>query len=314
MNETFRDQHARFPALLSDYLLDVLDEQQSALIEAHARECGACGTLLAQARARRSDWWEGSGHVPVRLLSSWASAPELLPPAERALLERHLDRCEECREDARVLGGHAAAADVPSREGAHAPANHNTGLVWAFAGGLAAVLLVFVFMNPSRAPEPGVAVQPGVRQPSESVTPPAGASRTPAPATDPVTAPGAAAAPAAVAVAPVSLDGALRGAEGAAVPSKAARVVLPAGATEVPFTLPALFLDGATTVVAELHDANGLVLWREELPAARALARAGIRIPAERFRAGTFVLRVAWLDETSGAESREYSLEVTTKH
>ena len=29
MNETFRDQHARFPALLSDYL-DVLDEQQSA--------------------------------------------------------------------------------------------------------------------------------------------------------------------------------------------------------------------------------------------------------------------------------------------
>lgn len=311
MNETFRDLHARFPALLSDYLLDVLDERQSSLIEAHARECDACGTLLAQARARRSDWWEGSGHAPVRLLSSWASAPELLPPAERALLERHLDRCDECREDARVLGGHAAAADVPAREGAHAPANHNSGLVWAFAGGLAAVLLVFVFMNPPRAPERGVAVQPEVRQPSESVTPPAGASGTPAPGTAPQAASGA--APVAVALAPVSLEGALRGAGGAAVPSKAARVVLPAGATEVPFTLPALFLDGATTVVAELHDSKGLVLWREELPAARALARAGIRIPAERFRAGTFVLRVAWLDETTGAESREYSLEVTSK-
>ena len=304
MNETYRDQHARFPALLSDYLLDVLDEQQCALIEAHARECGACGTLLAQARARRTDWWDGSGHATVRLLSAWASKPESLAASDRALVERHLERCEECREDAGVLGGHAAANDAPAREGAPAPANHNAGLVWAFAGGLAAVLLVFVFMNPPRAPESGVAVQPEVRQPSESVTPPAGAPRAPiaqAPSAEPV----------AVAMAPVSLEGALRGAQGS---TKAARVDLPSGATIVPFTLPALFLDGSTKVVTELRDANGGVLWRDEMPAASALAPAGIRIPAERLRAGTLVLRVAWIDETTGAESREYALEVSKQH
>ena len=204
---------------------------------------------------------------------------------------------------------------MPARDGAQPPANHNTGLVWAFAGGLAAVLLVFVFMNPPRAPESGVAVQPEVRQPSESVTPPAGAPQaplTPAPNSDP--------APVAVAMAPVSLDGALRGAEGAEGAggaggvATAARVDLPNGTTVVPFTLPALFLDGAATVVAELRDAKGGVLWRDEVPASRALTRGGIRIPAERFRAGTFVLRVAWLDETSGAESREYSLEVSKQH
>lgn len=304
MNETYRDQHARFPALLSDYLLDVLDEQQCALIEAHARECGACGALLAQARARRTDWWDGSGHATVRLLSAWASKPESLAASDRALVERHLERCEECREDARVLGGLAAANEAPAREGAPAPANHNAGLVWAFAGGLAAVLLVFVFMNPPRAPESGVAVQPEVRQPSESVTPPAGAPRAPiaqAPSAEPV----------AVAMAPVSLDGALRGAQGS---TKAARVDLPSGATIVPFTLPALFLDGTTKVVTELRDANGGVLWRDEMPAASALAPAGIRIPAERLRAGTLVLRVAWIDETTGAESREYALEVSKQH
>lgn len=301
MNETYRDQHARFPALLSDYLLDVLDEQQCALIEAHARECGACGTLLAQARARRADWWDGAGHATVRLLSTWASKPESLSASDRATLERHLERCEECREDARVLGGHAAALDVPARDGAQAPANHNAGLVWAFAGGLAAVLLVFVFMNPPRAPKPAVALQPEARQPSEGAGPAAVAP--PAPPSPE--------APVAVAMEPVSLEGALRGSEGAARP---ARVAPPNGATVVPFTLPALFLDGATTVVVELHDANGGVLWREEMPASRVLAPSGIRIPSERFRAGTLVLRVAWIDDTSGAESREYALDVSTSH
>ncbi len=300
MNETFPDAHARVSALLGDYLLDLLDAPESALVESHARECAACGKLLAMARARRADWWEGTGHATVRLLSVYAATPEALSTSERELVARHLERCEECREDLDALAS-GAASPVHAEEDPKAAVSRPHGLVWAFAGGLAAVLLVFVFMNPSRAPEPGVAVQPEVRQPSGSDTPPAGA---------PTASVAPEAAPLAVAMPPVALEGASRG----TAPSSAARVEIPAGATDVPFTLPALFLDEGATLVIELHGPRDEVLFRDEIAAARALASAGVRIPVSRFREGALVLRVAWLDSMAGAEAREYALDVSMHH
>ncbi|MBI5168632.1 MAG: hypothetical protein HZA61_04000 [Candidatus Eisenbacteria bacterium] len=301
MNETFRDTHARFPALLADDLLHLLDVTESALVESHARECAECGELLARARARRADWWEGTGHATVRALSTFASTPDALPAADRDVVARHLEHCEECREDLRVLtAGVASAAPIaPADAGPGDSGGRSHGLVWAFAGGLAAVLLVFVFMNPSRAPDPGVAVQPEVRQPSGSVTPPAGAPRTSGTPER---------APVAVAMEPVALEGASRGTGESGV---AASVAIPGGAADVPFTLPALFVDEGTTFVIELRDANRVMLFRDEIAAARALAPAGVRIPAARFRAGRLALRVAWVDAMGVAEAREYALDVS---
>ncbi|MFN8588477.1 MAG: hypothetical protein U0704_11845 [Candidatus Eisenbacteria bacterium] len=299
MSVTGNDIHERFAGRLADHLLDLLEADEPARVEAHARECEACGRLLAAARAARADWWEGATHPPVSALVALQARPEALPEPQRALVARHLETCAECREDAATLAG----APEPELVGAASVAAPEARSWWpaampyALVGSFAALLLVFAILRPQSAPEPAAVASPEVRQPSDP-TPPAPSGVEPAPAVP---------APAATApvLEPVALASATRG-----VPAEPTTVHVPAGVREVSFTLPALFVPEGATLVVELLDARGSVLGRDELPAARALSNGGVRIPVARLASGGRVLRVAWFDDSTGSESREYPLVV----
>lgn len=293
MSDT-HDVHERFGRRLADHLLDLLDADESARLEAHARTCESCGRQLAAARAAKADWWEGAGHPPVTALVAHAERPESLDELTRTFVTRHLESCAECREDALTLAGAPAPAAAEAAPAVTAPAPSRVPAYgpWALAGSFAALLLVFVFMRSPRAPEPVAAIQPEVRQPSAPESQPA-----------PSGAPSSAPAPVAAALPPVVIEGAERG-----VANEPTRVEVPAGAGEIAFTLPALFVPEGATLVIELHDGAGSVLSRDELPAARALSPGGVTLPAARLLSGARVLRVAWFDDSSGSEAREYPL------
>ena len=102
---THDDDHARFRSQLADHLLDLLDEQENAVLESHARHCPDCGRLLAAARRERADWWEGTGHPPVGLLAAE-------PLDERVRL--HVSGCADCRDEVALLSG-AVVDPAPGR-------------------------------------------------------------------------------------------------------------------------------------------------------------------------------------------------------
>lgn len=295
---THDDDHARFRSQLADHLLDLLDEQENAVIESHARHCPDCGRLLAAARRERADWWEGTGHPPVSLL-----AAEPLDESVRL----HVTGCAECREEVALLTGAVVdPSPAPPFQPLQPPTVRRSALgrVWVTAGSVAAVLAMILVARqqsaqrdvPSPAPLAG-STQPDEAAPQAPPAPQSGAGES------------VAAPPLAARMEPVAIADATRGES----PSATA-VSIPAGVTEVPLTLPALFLPEGVGVVVELRRANGGVLARQELSAARAQARGGVRFEAGRFADGPLVLRVAWIDATSGPESREYALDVTTHH
>ncbi|MCC6650923.1 MAG: hypothetical protein IT348_07230 [Candidatus Eisenbacteria bacterium] len=295
---THDDDHARFRSQLADHLLDLLDEQENAVLESHARHCPDCGRLLAAARRERADWWEGTGHPPVGLLAAE-------PLDERVRL--HVSGCADCRDEVALLSGAVVdPAPAPPFLPLQAPTVRRSahGRIWVTAGSVAAVLAMILVARqqsaqrdvPSPAPLAG-STQPDAVVPQAPPAPPLGAGES------------VAAPPLAARMEPIAIADATRGES-----SPATAVSIPAGVTEVPLTLPALFLPEGVGVVVELRRVNGDVLARQELPAARAQARGGVRFEAGRFSDGPLVLRVAWLDGVSGAEAREYSLNVTTHH
>ena len=291
---THDDDHARFRSQLADHLLDLLDEQENALIESHARNCPECGRLLAAARRERADWWEGSGHPPVSQLAAERQD-------ERVRL--HVASCAECRDEVALLSGAAVdPSPAPPFQPLQAPTVRRSpqGRVWVTAGSVAAVLAMILVARQQSAQREVASPAPLAATPQQDATAPAAPHDAAEPSRTPL---------AVAQMEPVAISDATRGES-----SPATVVSIPAGVTEVPLTLPALFLPEGSTVVVELRRVNGDVLARRELPASRAQAHGGVRFDAGRFSEGPLVLRVAWVDGVSGPEAREYALDVTTHH
>ncbi len=165
------DAHERFQAALAAHLAEVLPEEESAWMEAHAAECDACRDLLERVRARLSEASGESGHAPAALLSAWLRERDAFTPLERTLLERHLAGCEECRADLEEMAA-LARLPLPSAAAVRRPRRWlgygGAGLVVA-----AAILVVFLIRDREPAAPPGRGTP---REPSEqggTLAPPA---------------------------------------------------------------------------------------------------------------------------------------------
>jgi hypothetical protein len=109
-NPTMTDPHLRFRSLAAEYLAEVLPPDESAWMDSHLEECADCAVLLQRVRTRLPGLAHDAGHLPVSILDRWLHSPDEFTPFERELVERHLARCERCRE----WGATGTAGDSPS--------------------------------------------------------------------------------------------------------------------------------------------------------------------------------------------------------
>lgn len=82
-------------------LLDDVDEQR---FRRHLDGCGSCWFALGAITEDPRPEEARDGHIPASVLARWERAGDDLAGLERALVRRHLARCESCREDLRHVG------------------------------------------------------------------------------------------------------------------------------------------------------------------------------------------------------------------
>jgi len=92
------DPHLQFRSLAAEYLAEVLPPDESAWMDSHLKECADCAVLLQRVRTRLPGLAHDAGHLPVSILEPWPHSRDEFTPLERELVERHLARCERCRE------------------------------------------------------------------------------------------------------------------------------------------------------------------------------------------------------------------------
>jgi hypothetical protein len=289
--------HTWFRRRLPDHLLDLLVEDERERFEKHARACAPCGRVLASAQGARADWWDGAGHPPVGVLLKWNSKAG----GDRVLelAHTHVAHCESCRQDLEDLLGVPAAdtrvhALTPVRRWRFVPAL-SRGL--AVAAGLVAVAAVTLLLT--RGGEAPPAAPGQVPAPPEtSGAMGASSSRSGAPSTPTRPSAGRTGAP-------VKLVSADRG-----EPTAPTRLRIEPGVTQVPLTLPALFVPDGTPIAIELHDAAGALVSLQVLPSERALRPGGVLLPVRGLAAGAYRLVVRWTDTAIGETTREFALDV----
>lgn len=297
MNVLPESDHTWFRRRLADHLLDLLVEDERERFDTHARGCASCARVLASAQGARADWWDGAGHPPVGVLLKWNT--KVRGDRVQELAHAHVARCESCRQDVEDLLG--APAAIP-RTLAAVPRWRSMPVLsrgLAMAAGLVAVAAVTLLLTRGgEAPPaaPGSALAPpaasgGIGAPSSgsgaasSTTPPA-AGRT---------------------AAPVTLASAERGGETGLTLLRIER-----GVTQVPLTLPALFIADGTPMTIELRDVAGALVSRQSLPSDRALRPGGVLLPVAGLTDGAYRLVVRWTDMTLGETTREFALDVRT--
>lgn len=285
-------EHAWFRGRLPDHLLDLLVGDERARFDAHARACAACARLLQSAQGAKADWWDGAGHVPVGILLAWDAQAA---GARESLVRAHLEHCESCRRDLADLRGDAALAALAAPAVVRRAPRPRLQWVPVFGGATAVVAALAAFWvlgQPGRRPVPAA---PRASAPPVAVAPPVADTPPPGPPAVPAEAPPA----------DVVIAAATRGED---APPQV--VTLPAGATRVRFTLPALDVADDVPLTIELLGPDRAPLARRVLVAAHALRPGGVELPAPP--AGACALQVRWLDTLDGAATRTYPLEVRT--
>ncbi len=154
------NDHARVRELLVSHAAGLLNPEQEKFVQDHLEQCptctGAFETLIRRAEGTKPE----REHLPESLLVRWPQASAKLRGLERTLVQQHLEGCDECRADLRMLGHDpvlseaVAEAKAPVREARpeRAPARPAAaprslwvqwGLgAWATAASMAAILLV----------------------------------------------------------------------------------------------------------------------------------------------------------------------------
>lgn len=97
------DPHAWVRQRLLPFETGLLDEAEEQRIRGHIDGCGECSErwrILCEEAAQA----EIGAHIPAAIMATWSLAGARLQGLERAMVERHLGRCADCREDLRVLG------------------------------------------------------------------------------------------------------------------------------------------------------------------------------------------------------------------
>lgn len=287
MNLVPDSDHTWFRQRLPDHLLDLLAEDEAERFEQHANGCAPCARVLASARGARADWWDGAGHPPAGVLLQWNA--KVRGDRVQELAHAHVAHCESCRQDLEDLLGIPAARVLtlaPAPRWRSMPVL-SRGL--AVAAGLVAVAAVTLFLTDGGEAPPAA--------PGSASSPPAatGGATSPSP-------------PAAgKSSAPVTLASAERGQE-----SGPTLLLIEAGVTHVPLTLPALFVPDGTPISFELRDAAGVIVSRQELSSELALRPGGVLLPVGGLTDGVCRLVVRWTDADLGETTREFALDVRT--
>lgn len=281
------DLHDRFRASLAAHLAEVLSEDESAWMEAHARECAECAGLLERVRERLPGLELDGGHAPAALIARWIRSSPELTPLERELVERHLAECEVCRGDAEEMSKLAGLpAVLPLRTGPKVPA-HSSLLVRvaASAAVIAVVAVIAVQLTGRRetrlaGPSPGTITRPGGAEPG--------------------------ATPRAREAVTIKLLDRDRAEAGEVVPS----ATLVADSTRLLIQLPPIFLGSARRVTARVVLGEGTLIWERVLNA-EALARplepevaTGVWTP------GRYRLEIVPEQDPSGTSTRTYKFEL----
>jgi hypothetical protein len=94
----------------------VLDEAESARMDAHLGTCAECREI-ADAFVASAEGEAGT-HIAASLAAEWPRAQRQLRGLERALVRRHLERCADCRQDLEALGYEPRLELVPGWESA----------------------------------------------------------------------------------------------------------------------------------------------------------------------------------------------------
>ena len=252
------DAHERFRSRLAESLAGLLPEAEAAWMDAHAAECAECTELLMRMRARLPALAVDAEHAPVSLLENWVRAPGKLTALERELLERHLDACDSCREEARELASLAGLAPPRIR----VPHHWRGPLGAGFAA--AAVLTAIFAVRLSEHTSPPVQVRPQPVAPAE-----------PAPA-EPLPA----------------LTIALRERSRGEAPGGEPSAATPVPGAALRLKLPPLFIDDAHEVLVRLEDGEGAVVWEARM-SARALGDTlAPTVGAAGWHSGPYLLRV----------------------
>lgn len=280
-------EHAWFRAHLANHLLDLLPDADRERFARHAGDCAACAKFLAAARAMHADWWDGAGHIPVEVLHQLRGS---LPPAPSGSLElarRHLSACESCRSDLAVLNGEVAHSEA-GLPGSPGPRERRglphtwRGWGWSLAGAAGAIVTAGALLL-IRTGGPGS----GAIAPRLAPPPVAPVESAPTPAASAPASEVAGTVPAAVA-GPFAVLAAERSAA-----TGQTSITIPASASIVALTLPALYLSDEIVLSIELRTSDGAVVFQRHLAAARALRPGGLRLPTAGLASGRYVLHVS---------------------
>jgi hypothetical protein len=114
MNQTRRmnsqdDVHAWTIKRLAPFAAGLLNDTEEQQLRRHLEACTPCSErhrLLLEQPTEAEDF----AHIPAGIMATWATASARLQGLERDMVEHHLERCADCREDLVVLGFEPALA------------------------------------------------------------------------------------------------------------------------------------------------------------------------------------------------------------
>jgi hypothetical protein len=124
--------------------------EEEERVRAHREACGECQERWQRYQATEAD----DVHLSSSMMARWPRASAKLIGLEREMVQRHLDRCEECREDLRLAGFEPAAAPSASITSAR-PRAWWRGLATGAGVTALAASLAWLLLMPSTEPDPG---------------------------------------------------------------------------------------------------------------------------------------------------------------
>lgn len=167
---------------LAPFWAGLLDDAETSRMESHLEECASCRRAWDAQAAQPPLPADAEVHVPAALFSDWDRQQRTLRGLERAAIRHHLERCDDCRRDLRVLGHEPVLEFVAALEpaGLMPRASHTTSTRrpetkvlaaalerlrrrswalggWAAAATATAAVLLFVLLRPVAVePPPGL--------------------------------------------------------------------------------------------------------------------------------------------------------------